>query len=177
MHIRLPVFVLVAIALWTAGCGSSKTGSSSATSTAAQSTNASTSAATSTSVADSGVRSQLIARADAICKQLNTTLRASKTIVSTRQQIVSVSARRVAIEQAALARLRKLTPPASMAQDYQGLLNARQTVVEDIKKLGEAAAAHNNTAQRPIYASSAIVTRQMAVTAKRDGFKYCGELG
>jgi hypothetical protein len=186
MHSRLPALVLVVTALSIAGCGGSgkaSSSSSSASSTDAGSTGAGTASTAATAPASPTIasgtplsRSRLIAKADAICQRLSAELSASPTI-STKQELIAAASRRTALEQAALAELSKLTPPGSMAHDYQQLLAGRQTVIEDLKKLGEDTATGNTRAEDAVYASSASVIRQMAATAQRNGFKYCAKLG
>jgi hypothetical protein len=184
MRTRLPVLVLVMAVLAIAGCGSSSKTGSSASSTSAGSTSPATTASSTTTPASTTAsagpplsKSQLVARADAICKQLNAGLDSEKNKVRTQQDIIRVVALRVGLEQTALTELSKLTPSASMAQDYQQLLKTRQTLIEDTKKLGEDAAANNSKAETPVYVSSAALIRQMAKTAKHDGLTYCGALG
>jgi hypothetical protein len=184
MRVRLSVLVPIVAVLAVTGCGSSSKAGSSASSTNAESTSAGTTATASTTpVSTTGgsgpplSRSELVARADAICKPLNTELVSSKYKVKTLQDIARIAPQRAAAEQTALSVLSKLTPPSSMAQDYQKMLVARQTVIEDIRKLGEDAAANNMKAATPLYTSSATVIRHMGATATRNGFKYCGELG
>ena len=184
MHTRLPVLVLVVTVLSIAGCGGSgKASSNSVSSTDAGSTSAGATSASTTTPGTTAIasgtplsRSRLIAKADAICQRLSAELSASPTI-STKQELIAAASRRTALEQAALAELSKLTPPGSMAHDYQQLLAGRQTVIEDLKKLGEDTATGNTRAEDAVYASSASVIRQMAATAQRNGFKYCAKLG
>ncbi|MGH2879517.1 MAG: hypothetical protein ACRDK4_07935 [Solirubrobacteraceae bacterium] len=97
--------------------------------------------------------------------------------VKNQQDIAGIASHRASVEQTALSDLRGLTPPASMAHDYRQMLAARQTLIEDVTKLGADAAANNTQAEQPLYSSSTAVVRQMAATAQSNGFKYCGELG
>ena len=64
-----------------------------------------------------------------------------------------------------------------MAGDYQQMLKARQTVIEDLKKIGENATTGKTSADASVYASSALVLRQLAANAQRNGFTYCGQIG
>ncbi len=185
MRIRLPLFVLIVGVLALAGCGgSSKTGSSSTSAVNTETSSTSSGSGTATTSTTpvkvaSGTplsKSRLVAGADAICKRLSLELDASNKL-RTQQDVIRAVQHRTAIEKAALVELSKLVPPTSLAKDYQKLLSARQTVIEDIKKLGEDVEAKNSSAEGPVYVSSGIVLRQMAATAKHSGFKYCGQLG
>jgi hypothetical protein len=184
MGIRVTTLILVAAVLAIAGCGGSSKNTTSNTSTRAGSTgtvstSSSTTGAVSTTADTSKALSnaRLVAQADAICKRLNTKLDNGNDNASTQQDIVRIAPQRAATEQTALNELSKLTPPASMADDYQQMLADRQTVIEDIKKLGDDAAANDSSAEIPVYKSSSAVTEQLATTAKRSGFRYCGEVG
>ena len=180
MRTRLPVLMLIA-AVSLAGCGgSSKSSSSSspATTTAASTeTTAATTTSTATIAKGTGPplsKSALASRANAICRQLNTYLNKPGANGS---NITHIAAERGAAEQAALTKLSKLTPPASMAGDYEQMLKARQMVIEDLKKIGENATTGKTAADASVYASSALVLRQLAPNAQRNGFTYCGQIG
>jgi len=190
-RLPVPVLVLVAATLAVAGCGggSSKTMSGSANSTDTNSAATATTAPTTTTTSSTRTASTgsgsgkplsrvvLIVRADAICKRLNAELDRTKNNISSQQDIVRIAPRRAAVEQTALTELGGLTPPNSMAADYQQMLATRQTLIEDIKKLGEDAATNNSGAESAVYSASTPLVHQMAAMALRDGFKYCGELG
>jgi hypothetical protein len=178
MRTRLPVFVLIAVTLAAGGCGGSKGGSSTASSTTVSGAGTSASSQVSSTATGSGKplsAAQLVAKADAICAQLNTEL--DRDHIRRQQDIARIVPHRVAAEQAALTALSILTPPASMAHDYRQMLATRRTLIEDTTKLGQAAAADGTNADTSLYASSTALVRQMATTAQRDGFKSCGKLG
>jgi hypothetical protein len=180
MRTRLPALVLVAAVLAIAGCGgSSKTSSSSSSTNTTSAGTTATSATTAAVTTSSGPplsKSQLVARAGAICKRVAAELNAAPSKLRSEQDVVHIAALRVGIEQKALTELSKLTPPASMKQGYQQLLTDRQTLIEDTKKIGEYSVANNGKAAQPLYVTSAGVLRQMEATAQRNHFKYCGKL-
>ncbi|HEY5194245.1 MAG TPA: hypothetical protein VIJ39_10295 [Solirubrobacteraceae bacterium] len=180
--------MLVAVALAIAGCGGSgKTGSTDTSSTNAGSTGVTT--ATTTTGASSSpstvhlgsgpplAASQLVAKADSICARLNTELAAAKDVVQNQEDVVRVAAQRGALEQRAIAELSKLTPPSSIAKDYEQIVTARQALLEQTKKLGEEAAAGNVSAEAPVSAATTSVVREMGEAAQRSGFGACGTLG
>ena len=187
----LPTLLLIAAALFIAGCGggSSQAVSSSASSANAGATNSgststgTTSTSTASPVSTPGKSSKplskarLIARADGICKRLSVELDNPADKVQTQQDIARIAPQRAALERTALSELYKLTPSATMSHAYQQMLTVRQTLIEDVTKLGEDASANNLQAEAPVYSSSATEIRQLATTAQRSGFKYCGQLG
>lgn len=179
MRTWLPVLMLIAAALPVAGCGSSKTTSSNSSSVGAG-TGAGSGVGETSPVSATGAplsSSQLVAKADVICKQLSVELDAPNNSSHTPQDIVHIAAQRAALEQRALTELGRLTPPASMAHDYRHILAARRAVIRDLKKLGEVVSANNAQAKRSVFASSVTTTRKLAAAAERAGFKYCGQLG
>jgi hypothetical protein len=181
-RLPLPLSLLATIAFAVAGCGSgsSQTASTSPGSTNPGTTSVSTTNTTATVAVASGTplsRTQIISRADAICRRLNAELDTAKSKISTQADIVHIAPQRAALEQSTLVLLSKLTPPASMAHDYQQILTDRQVLIEDLTKLGQDAAANNLSAEQPVFSSSAAVVSQLAVTGQRDGFKYCKQVG
>jgi hypothetical protein len=181
MDTRLPALVLFTVALSIAGCGgSSKTASISAGSTSVATTTGTASTTPVSNSSGSGKSlsaSRLVAEADPICKQLSSELDVTKNTTRTQQDIVRVASQRAELEQAALIELSKLIPPASMASGWQLILADRKAVIEGLNKLAEDAGANNKPAEQPLLASSANIVRRLAAIARREGFKYCGELG
>src|ERR1700722_4172900 len=187
MKARLPLLAVLLAALilpLIAGCGGTSRGTGSNSAPSANGWTAD-SAATGTTVAPipkaSGKSlsgSVLVAHADAICERRNAELDArNNDVINNQQAVVHAASRRAEIEQSALTELRGLTPPASLARSYQELLSARLTVLEDIKKIGDDAAAKDIAAETPIYASSVIVVRKVAAIAERIGLGSCAQLG
>jgi hypothetical protein len=180
--------------LLTAGCGgsskagttnvaSTNPGSTSTVSTNTGSTSTTASTTASTTGSNSGgsgkalTASQLVAKADAICGRANSELEvAEKNKVRTQQDVVRVAPERAGIERTAVTELSKLTPPASMSQDWNQIIAARKTLIEELTKLGEDAAAGNTKAEESLFTSSATVQRQLAAAAQRSGFKHCGQV-
>jgi hypothetical protein len=177
MRTRVPALMLVAAMLSASGCGGSKSGSGATTSSVAAPSTTATGQTTSSSVASGKPlsASELVAKADAICAQLNREL--GKDNIRSREDVLRVVPHRVAIEQAALTELSKLTPPAVIASGYRQILAARRTLIEETTKLGEYTQANNNRAMVPVYKSSVAVARRMALAAHHAGFKDCGRFG
>lgn len=145
-HLRLLALSLIAVGLTAGGCGKSS---------------------------KPLTRAELIAKADVICKQVNDKLK-SQTINS-RQELVHAVTRIASTEQAALAELSKLVPPAGLADDWKTIIAGAQTLADNTAKLGEYAKANRLNAAKSLIASSQKVQQQMLAIAKRDGFKYCSQ--
>jgi hypothetical protein len=119
-------------------------------------------------------RAELTAKANAICKTVTAKL-ASKTI-KTQQDIARIAPELASFEQAALAELSKLVPPAELANDWKQFVAGAQTLAENTSKLGEYAKANNLKAAKGLITSSQAVQQQMVATAKRDGLTACEQV-
>lgn len=116
-------------------------------------------------------RSELTAKANAICKTVTTKL-ATKNI-TTQQDIARVAPELASFEQTALTELGKLVPPAALASDWKQFVTDAGTLAENTLKLGEYAKAKALKAARGLIDSSETVQRRMQTTAKRDGIVEC----
>jgi hypothetical protein len=172
---RLAALALAASALAGSGCGGaakpssqvSQTASSSSSSARAQTPTAPESPSSPSS------RSELIARADAICRRVNAK-RASITI--TRPQDIPLDIPPLAAyEEAAVSAMRQLTPPASMANGWKQIVAASQTVADVTTKVGNAAKAGKLESTRSLDGVLTSATEQMLNTAKREGFTDCAQ--
>lgn len=126
-------------------------------------------------------RAELIARADVICRRLNTKIAATDAGGEgggLGQLLLSLAA----YEQAVAVELRTLTPPASMADGWGQMVGGAQTLAGATAKLGEYEQAHNNELFKPsptIRGASTAVregTRRMTAAAQREGFKDCAQI-
>jgi len=164
----MTVTVLVAVALGTAGCGGSKSTSqgSSSTSTSATQTQPSNNGPALTAA-------QLIAKADPICARM-TAVRLSHKIRS-RQDYLRVSAELYGSEQQALAEMRKLVPPGSLAETWSKMLTSYKAISEDVSKVGQVAATGNSTELQPLATNATRLQHQVAELARAAGFKECGQ--
>jgi len=150
MFRRLPAFVLIMTTLSMVGCG----GGSSRTLSA----------------------SQMIVRADAICRGLNAQL-AAVSHSRTQRDIARVTMRRAALEEAALAKLSKLPPPSSLATDWQQMIAGRRRIAENTLRFSEYAKLstplNDNPDVRLLFASSASLQKHVLTMARSDGFNDC----
>jgi hypothetical protein len=177
---RISACALAATALAVAGCGGSK--SSGSTSSASQTTSiqaASTSPTqTATQSRPSGPplsRAELVAKADAICAGVNAK-RASITLRSSQDYTTKLPPL-AAYEQAAVARMGTLTPPASMASNWKQMLADSGTIATNTAKVAGYAEAGNHAVTRQLILSSNAAQQRIATIAARYGFKVCGRLG
>lgn|GEM_PF-2523916 len=126
-------------------------------------------------------RSALIARGDLICRRLNTKL----TITAAGGEgggLAQLLLSQAAYEDAVTAAMRKLNPPASMANGWGQMVSGAQTLADATTKLGEYENSHNNTLFSPSPTSRAASTamadgtRQLTAAAGREGFKDCAQV-
>lgn len=126
-------------------------------------------------------RGELIAKADAICNRAKAK-RASVKITTqqkiTKQQETGRAMSQVAAyEHAAAAELAKLTPPTSMAGDWNQIVAATQTLAADIVRVSEYAKANRlKAASGLIFPAIGEAERQIVTTARRNGFKDCARI-
>jgi hypothetical protein len=79
-------------------------------------------------------------------------------------------------ERTILAELSKLTPPASLANDWKQVLASIRVLSENTVKLAAAAKASPtifSKAERALVSSNLNTRRPMLATAARDGFREC----
>jgi hypothetical protein len=119
-------------------------------------------------------RAELIARADAICRRVNT-LRHSTTITS-RADLARVLPPFAAYEQSALVNLTKLTPPASMKSDWNKIVANFRILAGDTEQVAEHA--KSNTLSKVGSLSVALnhAGQRVSAVAARDGFKDCSQI-
>jgi hypothetical protein len=161
----LAVVALTAGTLIAAGCGGSSKSSSHPAS--AQS---STSAAV-TAPAGALTRAQLIARGNAICYRLN--VRRTSITIRKRQDYEALVPALAGEELAAAVEMGKLTPPPSMAHDWQQMITGAHTIGEVTGHFRTYAEASNEKLARPF---DPILTKgidQLVGAAKHAGFKEC----
>lgn len=118
-------------------------------------------------------RSELIAKADAICKDLNAEREGAKAVAESKlgPTILLLGKH----EQAAVTRLRKLRAPGSLSSDWQSILAADQTLAQYTLNYGSYIASHNIVAARIQIRTAGEVQNRMKQTASEDGFKDCAE--
>jgi len=126
---------------------------------------------------ESAAAARLIAKADAICKRLNNKLAATASTGSEARQLARSAPRHAAQERRAVAELRTLTPPASLAADWTQMIAYRQTLLEELVELARYAKANNARAIQSLGASKKRVHQKLKELARRDGFKDCSIIG
>jgi hypothetical protein len=165
LHVHVVALTLVAAALAASGCGGSSKGTATATSA---------SAASQTSSAASSkplTRSELIARGDAICYRLNAK-RASLTI-NRPQDYERLVPPLATYELAAAAEMGRLTPPTSMARDWQQMVSGARTVAQATGRFHTYAEASTGKIARTIDLVLGKGIDELVHAAKHAGFKDC----
>jgi hypothetical protein len=111
---------------------------------------------------------ELIAKADPICRPVIEGVDYAKL---TQANIVRNASRLAALEERASAQLAKLTPPPSMADTWQLIVDGFRWSAEEFRKLGKTATANTSGgAFEPLYEA----VRKRAWNAYEAGFKDCG---
>lgn len=177
-HARLAALAVAASALIASGCGgSSKSSTHTESSALAGSTTqqASTSSPKQASTSSKPLtRTQLIAKADAICKRVNARLASST--AHNHQQIVRIAAQLAAFERTATGELMQLVPPAELATDWSQIVAGVRALADTTARYGEYAASNQLANAQKFIVAGRRRTRQAAAVAKRDGFTDCAHL-
>jgi hypothetical protein len=177
LYAQLAALALVAATLAASGCGrSSKTGSTGAS---AGATTTAATRTTATAKATSGkpmtrAESILIAKAGAICKRVKARHRLEN--LTTKQDIARDIPLFASYQQAAIAELRKLTPPASMAHEWKEFAAAAHLLASDTTRLGVYVKAYHFTAAGPIMIRIDKDELTMKALAKRGAIAGCEQI-
>jgi hypothetical protein len=127
-------------------------------------------------------RAQLVAQADPVCKQVAAQRLAANTAVGkvgtstakTLQALARLAPAVAVDEHQAVARLRALKAPSSLADDWQLLLTGMQQLADDTTRIAADSKAKNYKEVEAITSSGRRLRQQLTVIAARDGFSYCG---
>jgi hypothetical protein len=143
MHRRLAGLVLAVVTIFAAGCGGSGTKSSPSAngSSGAEQQPASTSTTGTTTPASTS--SPFIAETNVICARLNTQF--TNTRYKTLQDLAHRAPALAENERTALSELRKLSPPANIAKDWNAMLTDLQAMASGTDAVARYAA-HNDPA-------------------------------
>jgi hypothetical protein len=167
-----------------AGCGggsstqearSKPSASTAAATTVAPSTNTTATQPT-TAAPKPAAEAAFIARADAICRHLDTVLLPDRPKGTGLKELALLAPRAAVVESAAVAEIARLKPPPSLAHDWQRIVAYRSTLATELAKLGHAAKSVDIKA----IAAAAGVKKRVRVrlhrTATHAGFGFCGEI-
>jgi hypothetical protein len=182
LYTQLAALTLAAIAFAVSGCGGSSKSKSTVTAAATTSTQ-STTAATPTTIAagkeikiKSGPplpRAVWIAKGDAICASASAKINSVK--ATTTQDFARLFPQAAAYEHIEAIEMSKLVPPTANANDWAQMITGVQKFSEYSIKLGGYARENKLTIQQPLLALANATQKQVALIAKRDGFKICSE--
>jgi hypothetical protein len=176
---RVPISVVTALAiavLASAGCGGSSSSASPHSATASSPTSSSTAAAI-PKRGPSLSKSQLLSRADAICRRVNTDLAAVKPKGETVQDIARDVPRNIVLERKSLVELESLVPPSSLASSWQQVLAERKMLLGELVKLVQAAKRNDVKALEGLVASKKQSHTALRNAAIRMELTYCSEVG
>ncbi|HEX4838213.1 MAG TPA: hypothetical protein VFV03_06800 [Solirubrobacteraceae bacterium] len=115
----------------------------------------------------------LIAQADAICRRVHNELVSIRP--ETQSETARLGAKVTAYERAAVAAMRRLVPPASLAGDWKEIVAGAQTLADDAAKITAYARASKleTKAARALISESRTLRNHLLTVATRDNFKDC----
>jgi hypothetical protein len=119
---------------------------------------------------------RLIAKADAICRQVNHELAAGPQRLEG-PQIAVTALHNAALERRAVAELSRLTPPGALARDWRQIIAYRQSLAEALAKLGHYAKANDVQRMLALSTSKKQAHQKLSKLASRAGFKDCSRVG
>jgi hypothetical protein len=119
---------------------------------------------------------ELVTKADAICKRINSVLVTSGSGSRDLHAISRSASRNAVLERVALNELDKLKPPPSLSRDWARIVEYRRTLAHELVELGRDAKADDRRAVQALAASKKRVHDKLFSLATRDGFKYCSEV-
>jgi hypothetical protein len=174
----LVLLFLAVLALSIAGCGGGSSTAAPAGSSASGSGTAAANVRRTPSSSDPALsKSQLVARADTICKRLNAEIVARETPGASVQEVIRVVPGNASLEQEALKQLAKLSAPASLSRDWQQILAGRRTLATQLLALVQDAKHDDVRAMQALSAQKKRVHGTLRAVATRDGFRDCSEVG
>jgi hypothetical protein len=152
-HRLCSTFVIAALTVLAAGCGASST---------------------------SNPKAKLIAQADAICKPLNARRKAANkqvgavTSAATLPKVAQIAPLLAAFERNAVAELRKLSAPATLAENWRKIVAGLQQLADNTAQLGVYAKASNLKEVEGVIHKSQQKERELITIATTAGFAHCG---
>jgi hypothetical protein len=176
-----PLALLFAMVLVAAGCGSGKSATTATTNASSSTGETQPGSGAQSSASDTSTGSNhasasggdFAARAQAICKQLKSALAAPKPLGLGQAQVISIVSKRVAAEEATLAQLRQLEPPAALGPDWSKIIAGRQALIYDTHQFLQAAQQGNKQGMSQAAAATERDERKMAAVAARHGLIAC----
>jgi hypothetical protein len=162
---------LAAVGLGVSGCGSSSSPRASSSAVSSQSSTPSSTAVPPLS------HSQLVARADAICKRVNKEIEATKSTSATLQEIKRFAPRHETIERSGLAELSRLTPSGADRKAWEHILADRQKLTSELVTLVHDVNGGDTATIKALAASKKRSHAQLLKDAHKAGFKDCSRVG
>ncbi len=162
---------LVALALTTLGCGKSASSSTPSTATQPAASTDPTTPKSSTIDTRPLTRAQLISKGNTICYRLNA--RRVTTVVRNRRDYERLVPSVVAYELAGATEMSKLTPPASMAQAWQQIIDSTRAIAQATGHPYTEATSPKTA--KPIDAALTQAINELTAAAKHAGIAECAK--
>jgi hypothetical protein len=122
-------------------------------------------------------KAALLAQADAICERVNKAIDASPPVGLDASKIARAAPKNAAVEDAALAELARLRPPAAMKADWRTILQYRGKLASELATLVSAAQSGDAGRIRALAVSKKLMHSKLSTLAAHAGFKACGRVG
>lgn len=158
MPLRLSLLALAVIALALAGCGGS------------DSTSGGDDAAKPTPL----TKTELVAQADEICKDMQTKIDEIASPESI-EELEAAIGQQIEIAGPAIVKLQALTPPDDLASDYESWTSKIQQMQDGTLKVRAAAASGSQAAVEKVVKEVDTVNKEADKIGKAIGFKYCAQ--
>jgi hypothetical protein len=122
-------------------------------------------------------KAQVIAKADAICKQMNVEFAADEPKGQSLAETARITPHRAVLEQQVVKELDELKPPQAFADQLQRVISTRRSLAEELAVVGRDAKAGDIAAVHRLAASKAKLHHELRAFATAIGFTACGRVG
>jgi hypothetical protein len=173
--IALPLAAVLAATVL-AACGAST--KSASTPPAASVSRAAPSHVSTTSARAAPGNAAFIARADTVCRRLNSELDATQAHRGESNGAIATNAlEHATLEQRTTAELGSLSPPAALAHDWKQIVAYRRVLASDLVTLAHMLKAGENPKTSGLLSAKSAAHATMTTIAKHDGFIDCTAVG
>jgi hypothetical protein len=157
-----------------AGCGGSSKSSSAGTGNGTASNSTTAADTTPKPTGPQLSRTQLIAKADAVCARVNK--KRNSVSLSSPESYMTLLSPFAAYEKNAMAELARLNPPSSLKNNWEKFVRGDESVANTTSKLAQYAAEGNIKITQSLVIALNQTERQVTATAKHAGFVACASL-
>lgn len=159
MTFKLPLLALTILALALAGCGSSDSSNGGSDDAAAP---------------EPLTKTELIAQADAICKEMQTKIDAIKEPESI-DQLANAIDEQIELSGPAIKELQALTPPENLATQYESWTDKLDQLQTETEKIRDAAKSGSEEQVNEIVSGAESINTEADKIGKEIGFKVCAQ--